>query len=150
MKKPYLLTVLLVITVGCLCQEKTENVIVTSGSTIVSEGVTIDWIIGENLVDHHVLFGERSPEEVFPELKDNMFTVFPTITTGKVTLVAKEDKHQNLFVVIYDLNNKLLSRKAWDQNPMEANLTEYDQGIYIINIEPDDLTPLATFKIVRK
>ena len=150
MKRYYILTVLLIITVSCLCQKKTENVIVTSGSTISSDGGTIDWIIGENLVDHQVLLGQKSPEEVFPELKEKMFTVFPTITSGFVTLVAREEKPENLYVTVYDLNNKLLSRRAWDQNPMDADLSEYDHGIYIINIELDDLTPLITFKIIRE
>ena len=150
MKKTYLLTVFLVITVSCLCQKKTENIIVTSGSTIVSDGGTIDWIIGENLVDHQVLFGGKSPEEVFTELKEQMFAVFPTITNGFVILVAREEKPENLYMAVYDLNNKLLSRKIWNQNPLEADLSEYDHGIYIISIEQDDLTPIATFKIIRE
>lgn len=150
MKKPYLLTVLLLITISCLCQQKTENIIVTSGSTIVSEDGSIDWIIGENLIDHQVLFGERLPEEVLPELKEKNFMIFPTITAGQITLVSREEKPENLFVAVYDLNIKLLSRKAWEQNPMEVDLSEYDHGIFIINIELDDLSILTTFKIIRE
>jgi hypothetical protein len=150
MKTYYFLTIWLAITLGCYCQEKTENVIVSSGNTIVMDEGSLDWIIGENLIDHQVLFGDHTPEDVFTGLKEQDFLAFPTITGGPLTLVAREREPVGLFVAIYDVTNKLLYRTTWDRNPMEADLSEYSYGMYMIRIEQNDLMPLAVFKIVKE
>jgi hypothetical protein len=74
----------------CNGQVNNENTIVSSGNTIEMDGGSLEWIVGENLLNHQMLFGNNRPEDVFPELVNSRFHVFPVVTTGPVILVSKE------------------------------------------------------------
>lgn len=131
-------------------QEKNESTIVSSGNTIVMDGGSLDWIIGENLLDHQILFGNNRPEDVFPELLNNRFHVFPVVTAGPVTLVSKEMEPENLNINIHDMTGKLILSQKWIENPMKIDITDCTEGMYLIRIVQHEQSPLATFKVVKK
>lgn len=123
---------------------------VSSGNTIVMDGGSLDWIVGENILDHQILFGNNRPEDVFPELKNNQFHAFPAVTPGPVILVSKEMEPEVLLIQVYDMTKKLILLQEWKGNPMGIDLTDCTDGVYLILITQNDQPPLASFKVVRE
>jgi len=131
-----------------LCQEKKEDVIVTSGNTIISNGGSIDWVIGENFIDHQVLFGNYT-EAVQPQFGKQSFAVFPTLTHDKVYIESKQNDWEDIIVEVYDVSNKKVLSQKWDANPMELNLSDFKNGLFIVRILSKEKPLSDAFKVVK-
>lgn len=131
-----------------LCQENREDIIVSSGNTIISNGGSIDWVIGESFIDHQLLFGYNT-EEVPALLDKGAFVVFPTLTHGSVYISTEQEECNGVVVEVYEVSNrKVLSRK-WDANPMEINLSDLDDGLYIVRMLSKEKLLSDAFKVVK-
>lgn len=150
MKSLLLLLAFCLIPLVIVCQSKNENVIVSSGNTIISSEGSMDWVIGENLIDHQVLFGNSAPEDVFQQLKNQAFVAYPTLTPDKVYIVSKHTDWNNMDVEVYDVSNKRVLIQTWDKNPMEVDLTGVTSGLYIIRLIKVEQPVIAVFKVVKQ
>ncbi len=131
-----------------LCQENREDVIISSGNTIISNGGSIDWVIGENFIDHQLLFGNYT-EDAQVQLSKEAFVVFPTLTHDKVYIASKQEECKDVVVEVYELSDrKILSRK-WEANPMEVNLSGLGNGVYIVRILSKEKLLSDAFKVVK-
>ena len=130
-------------------QKKTESVIVASGNTIVSDYGSMDWIVGANLIDHEVLFGNNSTETVYLLTKNDIYTVSPTLTKDKIYIKSSRSINENLLIKIFDLTGKLLLIKYWEENPTELDLQQYASGIYIIHLIDNENNSVAPFKVIK-
>nr|WP_321408107.1 T9SS type A sorting domain-containing protein [uncultured Carboxylicivirga sp.] len=131
-------------------QKKSENIVATSGNTIITSEGSMDWVIGENLIDHQILFGNNAPEDVFPQLKKQTFVAFPTITPDKVYIVSQIDEWKDLNIMVYDVSNRWLLTKKWKSNPMEIDLSGFKSGLYIIRLIIEKQSVYAVFKVVKQ
>lgn len=132
-----------------VAQESKEDVIVSSGNTIINESGSVDWIIGVNLIDSDVELGLYKPK---PNKSDyqNGFIVYPTKTIDWIIIDKEQpDLHPYLIEVI-DVAGKseLLSQEFTLTTRLD--ISSLASGNYFIKILDKDKKQLALFQIVKE
>ena len=150
MKKLLLFFSLFLISFYCMSQKVNEHVMVSSGNTIVSPEMTLDWVVGENIIEYEVLFNLQNQKEVPDKLKNANFKVYPTITSGWVNVLTELKDQNDLYLEIFDLTSKRLKMIKWVSNPQKINLETFSPGMHFIRITKKDKSVLAVFKIILK
>ena len=148
MKKPLILLLLLSGTL-LFGQEKTGNVLVAAGNTIVNESGSLDWILGENLIDHEVLFGSNATPRALLLKSQKDFKAYPTITFDWVNIQTAREDINNVIVTVYDVTMKplMISKLEGDLTPL--SLKHLAPAMYFIVLTETNNTPLTTFKIIK-
>ena len=124
---------------------------VSSGNTIVSPEMTLDWVVGENIIESEVLFNNLQNQREAPDkLKNVNFKVYPTITSGWVNVLTYLKDQNDLYLEIFDPTLKRLKMIKWVSNPQKINLETFSPGLYFIKISKKDKSVLAVFKIILK
>lgn len=131
-------------------QSNNEEIIVSSGNAIVDTEMSIDWIVGENLIDYDVLFDLSPLQDSIKNTEQTFFNAYPTVTSGIVHIRSKSLLQKNLFIHVYDISKKRVMSHKWSNNPMEINLTQLHSCMYIIQLVGADDGIVATFKVIKK
>ena len=150
MNKESILLVILFISIHTLAQDKTEEVIISSGNSIITNDVSVNWIVGENFIDYDVLFDLTAVHDSINNTNQTFYTAYPTITSGILCIESKTPTEKDLFIQIYDTSKKRVSSQKWSNNPMEINLTQMPSCMYIIQLIDNDQHTVATFKVIKK
>ena len=120
-------------------QNRGMNTISTSGSSVHYENMVISWTIGGDLLDFTMLDASTVDKpEIKPgvlEMKDGtLLKVYPTVTTGKVTVEIRSKDLTDLRIEILDLTDrkhKVIDMKA---DKIEIDLSGYAHGSYYLKI----------------
>lgn len=130
-------------------QESKEDVIVSSGNTIINESGSVDWIIGVNLIDSDVELGLYQPKTNKSDYQ-NGYIVYPTKTIDWIIIDKKQpDLHPYLIEVI-DVAGKseLLSNEFTLTTRLD--ISSLASGNYFIKILDKDKIQLAIFQVVKE
>jgi len=146
-------TLLLVMTSLC-GQGRGMNAISTAGSTIETKGLVVSWTIGEDLIDFTLLYSAMSqPPGTNPNamemLDGTLLKVYPTLTTGLVTVEIRAAEQAELKIDLLDLKGSLLKVIKVDADKLEIDLSHYVQGGYILRISNRMPTDQVNVKITK-
>ncbi|MCU4175666.1 T9SS type A sorting domain-containing protein [Carboxylicivirga sp. N1Y90] len=150
MNKYSFLLVLLFTFFKLQAQEKSEEIIISSGNSIVSSDISINWIVGENLIDYDVLFEQLSFQDSINHSYQPYYSAYPTITPDFVQIKSKTEFDNDVLIQIYNTSNKRVLSQKWSNNPMQINLSKLPASMYIIHLIDTDQQTIATFKVIKK
>ena len=135
-------------------QERGMNAISTAGSTIESKGLVVSWTIGEDLIDFTLL--DRSmkqppgsnPNEM--KMKDGtLLKVYPTLTTGLVTVEIRRTEQTDLKIELIDLKGATLKVINVDTDKLEIDFSDSIQGGYYLRISNQMPTDQINVRITK-
>lgn len=154
MKKLLSIFTLLLLMTTLNGQGRGMNAISTAGSTIETIGLVVSWTIGEDLIDFTLLDAamRQPPGNNFDamEMKDGtLLKVYPTLTTGLVTVEIRSTEQTDLKIELLDLKGSLLRVANADADKLEIDLSDYVQGGYILRISNRMPTDQVNVKIIK-
>lgn len=150
MNRTNILLLILFISIYAQSQNKSEELIISSGNSIVTNEISVDWIVGENIIDYEVLFDLSSVQDSINKTNNPFYTAYPTITSDIVRIESKILTEKDLFIQIYDTSKKRVLSQKWLNNPMEINLNKMPSGMYIIQLIDSNQHTVASFKVIKK
>lgn len=135
-------------------QGRGMNAISTAGSTIETKGLVVSWTIGEDLIDFTLLDAAmRQPPGNNPNamemLDGTLLKVYPTLTTGLVTVEIRAAEQAELKIELLDLKGSLLKVIKIDADKLEIDLSDCVQGGYILRISNRMPTDQKNVKITK-
>ena len=156
-KQLFLISIFLTGFISLFGQSKTIealDVISTSGSTMVSEDIVISWTIGENIIDFYQTNASAStkPEEmpgVIEMENGTLLKVYPTLTTGMVTIKIRAEEPFLLQAELLDLKGSKLKMIQLDADEVELDLNSFKSGMYILRISDNKVIDHKFVKIVK-
>jgi len=135
-------------------QGRGMNAISTAGSTIETKGLVVSWTIGEDLIDFILLDATmRQPpgsnaNEM--EMKDGtLLKVYPTLTTGLITVEIRRTELTDLRIELLDLKGSLLKLINVGTDKLEIDLSDYVQGGYYLRVINRMSTDQINVKITK-
>ena len=155
MKQLLSICTLLLVMIPLNGQGRGMNAISTAGSTIETKGLVVSWTIGEDLIDFTVMEAAmRQPPGNNPNamemLDGTLLKVFPTLTTGLVTVEIRAAEQAELKIELLDLKGSQLKIIKVDADKLEIDLSDYVQGGYILRISnrmPSDQVNVKITKV---
>jgi len=131
-------------------QEKTTHVMVSSGNTILHPELNLDWVVGESILGHEVLFDLSTSEVPLATPEEADFKVYPTITDDWINVTTQLEDKKDLYLQIYDSSHKQLKVLNWNSTPQKINIESFSAGIYFIKVNQKNKGTLTVLKVVRK
>ena len=130
-------------------QESKEDVIVSSGNTIINESGSVDWIIGVNLIDSDVELGLYQPKSNKSDYQ-NGYIVYPTNTVDWIIIDKEQPDLHPYHIEVIDVAGKseLLTQKFTLTTRLD--ISSLASGNYFIKILDTDKKQLALFQIVKE
>jgi len=135
-------------------QGRGMNAISTAGSSIESHNLVISWTIGEDLIDFTVLDAAmtnkpgNNPNVL--EMKDGtLIKVYPTLTTGKLTVEIRKAEQAELRIEILDFKGSMLKVIDAETDKLEIDLGSFSQGGYYLKIFNVSLTDQLIVRITK-
>jgi len=150
MKKTLLFVSILLVSLYCMGQEVNNHMLVSSGNTIIHEGIILDWVVGGSPIDYDILFDLSTHTESLSTTTNIDFKAYPTITSGQVNIYTKLKDQKDFSIEIYDYSLKRLKTLDWKSNPQEVNFETFSAGLYFIKISKKNSKTQAVFKIILK
>jgi hypothetical protein len=133
-----------------LSQTQHESMVVSSGSAICNQEGSLDWVVGEGLIDLHLLFGDGEQGDPGIQQRSHSFLVYPSVTSGDIRIFSDEAEPTRLSVHVHNMAEMVVLSRNWIKNPMELNLSKLPSGVYIIRLANQEKLVVATFKIIKK
>ena len=130
-------------------QESKEDVLISSGNTIINESGSVDWIIGTNLIDAEVDLGLYKDAPNYSSFQ-NGFTIYPTKTVDWIILKKEDSEPQSCLIEITDPSGKSEILEKEMLVSVGINLGARASGLYIIRVIDEEGEPLATFRVVKE
>lgn len=135
-------------------QNRGMNTISTSGSSVNIDNMVISWTIGEDLLDFTMLDASTVYKpEIKPgvlEMKDGtLLKVYPTVTTGKVTVEIRRTELTDLSIEILDLTGRKHKVINIEADKIEIDFSGYTQGSYYLKIVNRHMPDLAIVFITK-
>ena len=154
MKQLLSIFTLLLVMISLNGQGRGMNAISTAGSTIETKGLVVSWTIGEDLIDFTVMEAAmRKPPGNNPNamemLDGTLLKVYPTLTTGLVTVEIRAAEQAELKIELLDLKGSLLKVIEVDTDKLEIDLSNYFQGGYILRISNRTPSDQVNVKITK-
>jgi len=154
MKHTFLIITLLLCIATVSAQNKGMNTISTSGSSVHYENMVISWTIGEDLLDFTMLdVSTLYRPELKPgvmEMKDGtLLKVYPTVTSGKVTIDIRRTELTDLRIEILDITGRKHKLINVESDKLELDLSGYTQGSYYLKIINQNIPDLAVVFITK-
>jgi hypothetical protein len=135
-------------------QAKGMNTISPAGSSIESKNLVISWTIGEDLLDFTMLDPsmtgkpESSPQVL--EMKDGtLLKVYPTITTGLITVEIRRAEESELRIELIDFKGNKLRMINAESDKLELNIGSYVAGNYLLKISNKDFTDQVIVRVTK-
>lgn len=153
MKKTLLLLIILYAMPYVFAQTVTSDIISTSGSSLVTEELTLNWSIGENIVDFYQDYSsvnrinENHSELIMQDGTSVM--IYPTLTKGPVYIKIRSGSNPAFQAELLDLDGSLLRSIHLDSDENEENLGDLLPGIYIIRITDTDPVDRKIVKVFK-
>jgi hypothetical protein len=154
MKKLFFISVLLTGLIPLYSQSKGMNTISTAGGSIQSKNMVVSWTIGEDLIDFTMIDAAKTTKpgnipEVM-EMKDGtLLKVYPTLTTGLITVEIRSAEQAELRIELLDLKGSKLKSINLDSDKLQLDLSSYSQGGYLLKISNKSFTDLILVRIVK-
>lgn len=148
-------TIVLLASVTAICgQGRGMNAISAAGSTIETKGLVVSWTIGEDLIDFTVMEAAmRKPPGNNPNtmemLDGTLLKVYPTLTTGQVTVEIRAAEQAELKIELLDLKGSLLKLINTDTDKLQIDLSDYVQGEYYLRVTNRMPTDQVNVKIIK-
>ena len=154
MKHTFLIITLLLCIATVSAQNKGMNTISTSGSSVHYENMVISWTIGEDLLDFTMLdVSTLYRPELKPgvmEMKDGtLLKVYPTVTSGKVTIDIRRTELTDLRIEILDITGRKHKLINVESDKLELDLSGYTQGSYYLKIINQNIPDLVVVFITK-
>lgn len=154
MKKLLIIFTLLLVMTTLYGQGRGMNAISTAGSTIEAKGLVVSWTIGEDLIDFTVMEAAmRKPPGNNPNamemLDGTLLKVYPTLTTGLVTIEIRAAEQAELKIELLDLKGSLLKVIDAGADKLEIDLSDFVQGGYVLRISNRMLSDQVNVKIIK-
>jgi hypothetical protein len=154
MKQLYFTIVFLACVIAINGQGRGMNAISSAGGSMETKGLIVNWTIGEDLIDFALLDAAmRQPPGNKPnamEMKDGtLLKVYPTLTTGLVTIEIRAAEQAELKIEFLDLKGSLLKVIKVDTDKLEIDLSDCVQGGYILRISNRMPTDQVNVKITK-
>lgn len=135
-------------------QGRGMNAISTAGSSIESNNLVISWTIGEDLIDFTVLDAAMTSKPGNKpnvlEMKDGtLIKVYPTLTTGKLTVEFRKTEQAKLRIEILDFKGSMLKVIDAETDKLEIDLGSFSQGGYYLKIFNVNLTDQLIVRITK-
>lgn len=135
-----------------------QEVISTQGDSYTSGGNTIDFTIGEPIIEtvsdgtndltqgfHQTLLTIVSVEDFAVDFSVN---IFPNPTAELVNL--KIEKFDGMTYRLFDVGGKKLQEAIIRQNATQITVTDYPKGTYLLTLTNNENNQLKTYKIIKK
>lgn len=123
-----------------------------SSSGGANSGGQLHWTTGET-----VIYGNQTLTQGFHQGKliitavddlENYYEFIAYPNPSQRGFFIKSEIIDNLNILVYDLNGKILIKKTESQLPVFIDISSYQNGIYFVRIEKDKQL-LKTFKIEK-
>ncbi|MBN2214508.1 MAG: T9SS type A sorting domain-containing protein [Bacteroidales bacterium] len=153
MKKTLLFLLILYAMPYAFSQTVTSDIISTSGSSLVAEGFTMSWTIGENIVDYYQDYSAvneitKNHSELLMQ-NGTRIMIYPTMTKGPVYIKIRSENHTVLQAELFNLKGSLLRTIHLEADENEENLGDLLPGTYIIRISDPDLYDRKIVKVFK-
>lgn len=146
--KVSLILILLYLPVSLLLgQNNNQHTLVSSGNTIIGDGISIDWIVGENLLSPELSGMVKDTVSIDAMFHD--FKAWPNVTRGKVYFYLNPVDRTGLYLEVTDLSGKLIQRTSWIAEPQVIDFTGLTAGFYLVKLAHEKNGQLASIKIVK-
>lgn len=135
-----------------------QEVISTQGDSYTNGGNTIDYTIGEPVIEtvsdgtndltqgfHQTLLTIVGVEDL--EV-DFMVSIFPNPTAELVNL--KIENFSGMTIRLFDLLGKELQNKTLSKINSQISVTDYPKGTYLLTIINEEQKKIKTYKIIKK
>ena len=135
-------------------QERGMNAISTAGSTIESKNLVVSWTIGEDLIDFTLLDAtmRQPPGSNANEMKmkdGTLLKVYPTLTTGLVTVEIRRTEQTDLKIELLDLTGVILKVINVDTEKLQIDFSNYVQGGYYLRVSNRMPTDQVNVRITK-
>ena len=135
-----------------------QEVISTQGDSYTNGGNTIDFTIGEPIIEtvsdgtndltqgfHQTLLTVVSVEDL---AVDFVVNIFPNPTAEFVNL--KIEKFNGMTIRLFDLTGKELQQETLRQSTTQISVTDYPKGTYLLTLINNENNKIKTYKIIKK
>ena len=135
-----------------------QQVIGTTGGTIVGTSYTLSYTVGEVAIntltggEYIINQGFQQPSYTITSIEDNLpsavLAVYPNPTSGLINVEMNDYQGKSLSCIVYDSKGVEILRQAGLPGPFvkfEIDLSRCSQGIYILKVLSDDLS----IKVIR-
>ncbi len=135
-----------------------QEVIATQGDSYTNGGNTIDFTIGETVIEtvsginnrltqgfHQTLLTVTSVEDLDVTIS---VTIFPNPTSEDINLVV--DKYEGVTFSLYDVVGKLLTKQTLTATNTNINISTYSKGVYLLKLSQKDNNKIKTYRIIKK
>jgi len=135
-------------------QARGMHVFTTAGSSIESNNLVVSWTIGEDLLDFSLLdpsmTGKPGNHSDVLEMKDGtLLKVYPTLTTGWITVEIIHTEESELLFELIDLKGSKLRIINETADRMELDLGIYVPGSYLLRVINKDYTDQVMVRITK-
>ncbi|MBE0674889.1 MAG: hypothetical protein IH591_09535 [Bacteroidales bacterium] len=135
-------------------QGRGMNAISTAGSSIESNDLVISWTIGEDLIDFTLLDAAMTNKPGYNpnvlEMKDGtLLKVYPTLTTGLITVELRGTEQTDLQIELLDLKGAKLKVIDVEADKLTIDLSEFVQGGYYLRISNQILNDLVIVRVTK-
>jgi hypothetical protein len=154
MNKLFIVSLFLIGLVPLYSQSKGMNAISTAGSSIESNNLIINWTIGEDLIDFSIIDATMTAKpgimtEVL-EMKDGtLLKVYPTLTTGLITIEIRNAEPSELKIELLDIKGSKLKSISLNADKLQLDLGSYTPGGYFLKISNKNFTDQKLIRIVK-
>jgi len=158
MKKLLILLISMLCPLSLFSQSISTDVISSAGETFESNEYTLDWTVGEGVVDF--LFAEGKTlslgfhqtdiilANLSEDITESVSKVFPNPTQNHIT-IEYGDKDRELSITITDLlGRKYLEKKVLSESSVEIDMTDFPNGNYLLEIMTEQ-GEKSIYKIIK-
>ena len=162
MKRNKLYFFILLITIISVTKSYSQQSATASGGIATGTGGTSSYSVGQITYTSQsgtgglVNLGVQQPYEIVALGNDDfaainlLMTAYPNPTTDLLNLVVSENKWNNLYYQLFDINGRTLSNlQKITASETSVSMQELQQGIYFLAVNSDGKT-IKTFKIIKK
>ncbi len=159
MKKMMFFFFMLFIYGQVFAQKLIPDIISSGGGLLTNTGIKMSYTIGEpvtSLISNSTSILSQGFQQnwengtSFLENRDNLkVNVYPNPFIDFINISWKEDNSKSMIIELFDLNGKLLSQQEVANLSIgkQINLTNYQEGIYLLKITTLPEKQTLTFKI---
>ncbi|MBN2761466.1 MAG: T9SS type A sorting domain-containing protein, partial [Bacteroidales bacterium] len=136
-----------------------QEVIATAGNTNTSGSKSIDWTLGEviieTLADNDAMLtqGFHQPVLIISavqelEMPDMEITVFPNPVSDRVTIKTENMIQDKFSYTLTDMNGKILKQEKMHSQEVEIPFVDYAPSVYYLIIHNGE-QKINTYKIIK-
>jgi hypothetical protein len=160
MKKHQILLPLLLITIGTIHGQNTDqSVISTSGGDVTVGSTQLSWTIGQTVAasttSNSIFLTEGFHQSEVIEIalgaspEEQIITIYPNPTVDYVSLQASENRGFGTYQIVSIKGEILIgNQKANFSEENKINMVDFIDGVYLLLISIDD-QPMRQFKIIK-